>query len=239
MSHTWTLADVAKHWDSCDNYDASNALIDSYLRRFTDSALLFAMPSNANVLDIDCRTGNGTVFFSRKYPDASFTCLASAQSFVQAARKRLQEEVIAANAAQFTALPLSLPDAHFDVILSYETLEHMPEPEIFTQELARVLKPNGTLVLTTPNVLWEPVHWLSAKLHLDHGEGPHRMIPRKEILRAFANAKLRVLREKTCVLIPAGPHWLLSLGKALETLFPEWLLRILALRRTFICTKHG
>lgn len=236
MKH-WTLQDVAEHWDRSPAYDAQNAKIDSYLRRFHDSAPLFTIPAGARVLDMDCRTGKGTSFFHEAYPDATFTCMAMAPSFVERAKARLHQEGIAADVHLMTRLPLPFPEEHFDVILCYETLEHVPWPEQFIAECARLLAPGGTLVLTTPNVLWEPVHWLSARLKLDHGEGPHRMVPRREILRAFRHACLQVQTERTFVLIPAGPAWLLSVGRALECLLPEQVVRILALRRTFICHK--
>ena len=234
---TWTLQDVANHWDNSPDYDDQNAKIDSYMRRFHDSAPLFSIPENAQVLDVDCRTGNGTVFFTSKYPSATFTCVAMAPSFKKRAENNLKSHNINAVVTVMTDLRQPFNDEQFDVVLTYETLEHVPWPTKYTAELSRLLKPGGTLVLTTPNVLWEPVHWLSATLHLDHGEGPHRMVPRKEILNAFKQAGLNVETEKTFVLIPAGPKWLLKLSYFLENITPEWIMRILALRRTFICTK--
>jgi SAM-dependent methyltransferase len=51
--------------------------------------------------------------------------------------------------ASCTALPLA--DASVDVAVSFETLEHIAEQEAFLDELARVLRPDGTLVLSCPN----------------------------------------------------------------------------------------
>lgn len=234
---TWTLQDVADHWDNSPDYDDQNAKIDSYMRRFRDSAPLFDIPKDANVLDCDCRTGNGTVFFTERYKAAKFHCVAMAPTFVERAEKNLTAHNVDANVQLMTDLKQPFEDETFDVILSYETLEHVPWPTDYIAELSRMLKEYGTLVLTTPNVLWEPVHFLSALLKFDHGEGPHRMVPRKEILAAIAAANLQVETEKTFVLVPAGPKWLLQFGYWLESVFPEWLLRIIALRRTFICRK--
>lgn len=233
----WTFADVAAHWDSVA-YDESNAKIDSYLRRFVDSAPLFTISENARVLDIDCRTGNGTLFFKEKYPTATFTCIAMAGKFKEVAEQKFREKRLQANVDQLRELPLSFATDSFDVILNYETIEHVPDPSAFIKELSRVLKPGGTLVLTTPNLLWEPVHWLSATLHLDHGEGPHRMQRRSELLRYFRESGLSIEKEQSFVLVPAGPRWLLGFGKFLENISPEFLMRALALRRTFICKKQ-
>jgi SAM-dependent methyltransferase len=48
---------------------------------------------------------------------------------------------------------LNFADETFDVVVSCETVEHVPNPEVAVQELARVLKPGGRLFLTTPNYL--------------------------------------------------------------------------------------
>jgi SAM-dependent methyltransferase len=43
------------------------------------------------------------------------------------------------------------PDARFDVVVSCETIEHVPDPLRAVSELARVLAPGGWLLLTSPN----------------------------------------------------------------------------------------
>jgi len=237
MKRNWTMQQVAAHWDSVPEYDRINKGIDSYFRRFTDSAPLFSIPQNAKVLEVDCRTANGTVYFQKKYPTAKFTCMPMAPSFERGARRRLTEENVETEVIPFTKLSLPFADETFDAVLTYETIEHVPWPEEFLKELSRTLKPGGTLVLTTPSVLWEPVHWLSATLKLDHGEGPHMMLRRKTLLSGFKSAGLKVITERSFVLIPAGPRWLLSFGKWTERILPEWILRVLCLRRTFVCKK--
>lgn len=48
------------------------------------------------------------------------------------------------------ALNLPVPDASFDAALSTQVLEHVPDPALALKEIARVLRPGGTLVLTCP-----------------------------------------------------------------------------------------
>lgn len=48
------------------------------------------------------------------------------------------------------ALRLPLPDASFDAGLSTQVLEHVTDPLAALRELARVLRPGATLVLTCP-----------------------------------------------------------------------------------------
>ncbi len=47
-------------------------------------------------------------------------------------------------------MKLPFRDAVFDTVLCNEVLEHVPEPFMVLEEAARVLKPGGVLLLTTP-----------------------------------------------------------------------------------------
>jgi O-antigen biosynthesis protein len=48
-------------------------------------------------------------------------------------------------------LALDLPAASFDVVCSFETIEHLPDQEAFLAHVARVLRPDGTLFVSTPH----------------------------------------------------------------------------------------
>jgi len=49
------------------------------------------------------------------------------------------------------ALALDFPDASFDFVYSYHTLEHIEQPAVAIREMARVLKPDGGYWIGTPN----------------------------------------------------------------------------------------
>jgi SAM-dependent methyltransferase len=46
--------------------------------------------------------------------------------------------------------PLPLGDATFDLVLCAETIEHVRDVQLLLSEIRRVLRPGGTLALTTP-----------------------------------------------------------------------------------------
>ena len=50
-----------------------------------------------------------------------------------------------------TAEQLPFEDHTFDVACSFETIEHLDHPELFLQEIRRVLKPGGNIILSCPN----------------------------------------------------------------------------------------
>lgn len=49
------------------------------------------------------------------------------------------------------AYAIPLPDASVDLVVSFETLEHLHEHEAFLSEVCRVLRRDGVLLLSTPN----------------------------------------------------------------------------------------
>jgi len=58
---------------------------------------------------------------------------------------------------QADACNLPLPDNMFDAVISSECVEHTKSPLSAVAEMARVLKPGGVLIITTPNRLWYPI----------------------------------------------------------------------------------
>jgi SAM-dependent methyltransferase len=96
------------------------------------------------------------------------------------------------------ATRLPFPDAAFDRVLASEVLEHIPDDTAAFAELARVLRPGGTLAVTVPAWLAERVCWgLSADYHAPAVPGGH--------VRIYTRADLRT---KLCAagLAPQGAH---------------------------------
>jgi SAM-dependent methyltransferase len=102
------------------------------------------------VLDVACGEGYGTALLARVAAEATGIDISE-----QAVAHAQREYAKIAN-AKFLCAPctrLPLPDASVDVAVSFETLEHIAEQEAFVAELARVLAPDGVLVLSCPNKL--------------------------------------------------------------------------------------
>jgi SAM-dependent methyltransferase len=98
-----------------------------------------------------------------------------------------------ADVKQGDALNLPFPDGEFDRVVAAEVLEHIPEDEAAIAELARVLRPGGTMAVTVPRWLPEKICWaLSDEYH--EVEGGHVRIYRgDELVGKLERAGLRFL----------------------------------------------
>jgi glycosyltransferase involved in cell wall biosynthesis/SAM-dependent methyltransferase len=72
----------------------------------------------------------------------------------------ISEEVVAHAQNKYTSVNLSfcagsceaipMPDASVDVVVSFETIEHIEAHDAFLKEIKRVLRPKGSLIISTP-----------------------------------------------------------------------------------------
>ena len=106
----------------------------------------FALPyvQGRVALDVACGEGYGAASFRAAGATRSIGVDLS-EDAVRHARVRYGIEAIAAPGE---AVPL--PDGCLDTLVSFETIEHVPEPAAFLRECARLLRPGGTLVISSP-----------------------------------------------------------------------------------------
>jgi SAM-dependent methyltransferase len=65
----------------------------------------------------------------------------------------LAVEGVTVDVANLNTEPLPYPDASFDLVTCTEVIEHLEHYRAALREMARVLRPGGVLIITTPNVL--------------------------------------------------------------------------------------
>lgn len=71
---------------------------------------------------------------------------------------------------------LTFPDERFDLVLSFDVLEHVPEYKIAIHEMARILKPGGHLIMTTPTTFDSFANHIRAVVN-DEGDLEHLAEP--------------------------------------------------------------
>lgn len=100
-----------------------------------------------DVLDIGCNTGYGTIRFT---PVAGRVVgVDVSPRAIDAARQRAPD-----GRPEFvltSGFELPFPDDTFDLVTSFQVLEHVPDPLAYLREIERVARPGGTVILATPN----------------------------------------------------------------------------------------
>ncbi len=101
------------------------------------------------VLDIACGEGYGSAMLALGAArvtgvDISPDAIAHAQAKYRAGNLEFRQGACEA---------VPLPDASVDVVVSFETIEHHDQHEAMMREIKRVLKPDGVLVISSPDKL--------------------------------------------------------------------------------------
>jgi 2-polyprenyl-3-methyl-5-hydroxy-6-metoxy-1,4-benzoquinol methylase len=122
---------------------ATQSALDIHLRRYETVGKLV---QNKKVLDI----ASGTGFGSKMLKDAGAEQVVGvdiAPESVAYAR-----EHYATAGVEFLQGDAEVFDWHepFDVIITYETVEHVPHPDMFLQRLRQLIRPDGHLFLSVP-----------------------------------------------------------------------------------------
>jgi SAM-dependent methyltransferase len=100
--------------------------------------------SNPRVLDLGCGTGYGTAELSDAIPGV-FAVDRIAPDLVN---RRPNAAFLRADAR---AMPLA-PEC-FDLVVSFQVIEHLDPPDAYLQALYDCLKPGGLAIVSTPNIL--------------------------------------------------------------------------------------
>lgn len=113
------------------------------------SRYLFAarLCRNKRVLDIGCGSGYGTAELA-----SSATCVVGldlAADAIEHARQHYSSPAVAFLQGSARALPF--PDGAFELVVTFELIEHLAEWHPLLAEARRVLAPGGQFIVSTPN----------------------------------------------------------------------------------------
>lgn len=121
---------------------------------------------NASVLEVGCGPGDFAIHLASKAK--AVTAVDFSPVAIEIADKKRAAQNVQAEFKVADAQQLPFTDNCFDVVFSCECLEHLPNPQRALIEMHRVLRPGGTLILTTENysnamlVYWG-LAWLMGK----------------------------------------------------------------------------
>lgn len=106
-------------------------------------ALFINLPKG-RILDLGCGDGD----YGRKLKDLGFDVVAGD---IDLARFKYKNEIEFKHCDITKGMPFS--DNYFDYVLLIEVVEHLRNPYVVMPEINRIIKPNGSLVMSTPNIL--------------------------------------------------------------------------------------
>ena len=170
--------------------------------------------TNPQILDFGCGPGWFTERLSHVGRAVGIDFSPAAIAFAQATYPSIP--FIAGNVYEST-----FPDDHFDVVVSQEVVAHVEDPPAYLDIIARILKPNGYLIITSANRL--------VMQRWDHG-GPDpdahlKLYPSRRQFKQILQRRFRVLW--TTSIMPVGDRGFLrlvnsyKLNKALGWVIPE------------------
>ncbi|HTD58791.1 MAG TPA: methyltransferase domain-containing protein [Solirubrobacteraceae bacterium] len=144
--------------------------------------------TGVSLLDAGCGTGLFSQAACRR--GAAVTSMDVGEGLLAEVAKKCDSTRVVGDAR---ALPFE--DRAFEVVVCTEVIEHVPDPTSAVVELARVLRPGGTLVLTTPNRIWHPAIRLAGALKLRPYEGLENWVGWRALERSIESTGL-VIRQR-------------------------------------------
>ncbi|MBI5190043.1 MAG: class I SAM-dependent methyltransferase [Nitrospirae bacterium] len=138
----------AYHWDA---FSRSIRRHNPYLAgryRLVLELLECAKLPGRRLLDIGC--GDGALSYLMTMAGWDVTGLDYSPTGLGFARDKFMEEGAAASFMRGDSCMLPVKDGSLDAVVAADIIEHLTEQEAFLAEIARVLKPGGAAVITTP-----------------------------------------------------------------------------------------
>jgi SAM-dependent methyltransferase len=236
MINPFTIGEVCAFWDRvAPIYEPANKTVGYvHTQRFEKTLEYGNFQSGQRVLNIWSRTGN-LLPYLRSVPGLDITNREVSPAMMAIAKEKYPTEQFALtdleNLSEFS-------DQSFDRIVSLETLEHTPKPEIFLRELHRILKPGGLLIMSLPPRGFEIPTRIYDRLFHNHGEGPHRFLWSREVRRLLRTANITLLSHKPAIILPLGNDRLTRASeKILTGVFGKTPLAEFGVRHFYLCTR--
>ena len=133
---------IARDFEKVMNSYEVNKRINLVFKKILNKNL-----NNKLFLDAGCGIGLFSAIAEKR--GAKVTSLDVGKSLMKQVAKKSQSKRVV---GLVTKLPFN--DHSFDIVLATEVLEHTADPAKGFEELARVAKPGGKVIITVPNRLW-------------------------------------------------------------------------------------
>lgn len=119
------------------------------------------------VLDVACGVGYGAALLASAVPDVEVVAVDISVDAIAYGRRHYGHDRISWIAADVHRLP-EVVFGHFDLVCSFETVEHLEQDRAFLRLVRGVLAPDGRLLVSTPNADVMPFDPLVFPFHVRH-----------------------------------------------------------------------
>jgi ubiquinone/menaquinone biosynthesis C-methylase UbiE len=131
-----------------DTLIADRALnLHDYILEYGRLVEILAGTRDRSLLDVGCGGGQAAIRLKERYPHLCLTGIDLSADMIARARQRAQQKGFAIQFEVADAESLPYPDASFDVVYSFGSAKHWPDPLKGFGECWRVLKPDGELLV--------------------------------------------------------------------------------------------
>jgi len=121
--------------------------LHAYILEHAKLANILALPQERSLLDVGCGGGQSAIRLKDLYPHLRITGIDLSDDMIASARLRAQHRGSAIQFEVADAQALPFPDGSFDVVYSFGSAKHWPDPVKGLGECWRVLKGGGELLV--------------------------------------------------------------------------------------------
>lgn len=146
------------------------------------------------ILDLGCAGGWMTNQIKLLFPQSQIYGVDSYEGAIITAKKLYPDIIFKCSDAH----KLSFPDKSFHLIICYETIEHVAQPEVILREMRRVLKKNGKIIIAmdSGNVLFKLIWFLWERTKGRVWQGAHlHPFKHKELEKLIIKEELKIRRK--------------------------------------------
>lgn len=154
-----------------------------------------------SILDIGCAEGFTLTYLKQSYPKTKMIGIDLSQELID---KNTDPEI---KLMLGDALKLPFANETFDIIIATAIIEHVENPALMLKEAKRVLKKEGLIILTTPDMFYERIARFIGALTNDQllkAEVHKTMFNLKKLKRVLIDAGFDVLTTEKFMMSPIG-----------------------------------